>query len=173
MFGFFQYKNLLGLMESSNNYKAVSGSGALGKYQFMPTTLNALRKTYNLTHWINQDVFLNSPYLQEMYIGAQIRDSKDFLSNNNLTRFIGSDVTGSKRYHHITVPLSIYGLLAGVHLAGAGNVAGYFETGYDPDDGTTSLSDYMAFFSKNLKSANDLFYYSAFAFVVFSILYLK
>lgn len=173
MYDLFQYKSLLGFMESNDDYKAVSGSGALGKYQFMPTTLNALRDLFGLIDWGNTEVFLNSSFLQEMYIDAQIKDSYNFLTNNNLTRFIGSNVTGSKRFPSLTVSLSVYGLLAGVHLAGAGNVVEYFESGYDPDDGNTSLTDYMAFFSKNLRSANDLFYYAAFAFIVLSVLYLK
>jgi len=44
-----KYKKLLAQMESNNNYKAYNPlTGALGKYQFMPSTLDNLKNNYFL-----------------------------------------------------------------------------------------------------------------------------
>jgi len=149
MNGFNQFKNMLANLESGNNYKAVNASsGALGKYQFLPTTLNALQSAYNLPNWYNEFIFLNSPDLQELYFNKHIADLTLFIDNNNLRRFVGTPVSSSKRFRHINTSIGFYGLLAGAHLAGTGNLLKYLENGYNPDDGSTSLSDYIAYFSK-------------------------
>lgn len=145
-----EYQNLLGFMESSNNYKSINGIGALGRYQFMPTTLNSLKRKYNLPDWKNSATFLNNPALQDQYFDALYTDSMNFIKNNNLIQYIGSKRTGKKRYKNITVNINEYGMLAAIHLSGGGNLIKYFKTGADPDDGFTSLSDYLVYFSYKL-----------------------
>ena len=44
-------------------------------------------------------------------------------------------------------------MLAAIHLSGGGNLKKFFQTGYDPNDGLTSLTDYLVYFSKNLSGS--------------------
>jgi len=149
------FKYRLAQMESGGNYQAVNpSSGALGKYQFMPTTLNSLQSLYNLPHWFSSNEFLNHPELQEIYFDSHIQDLTSFIDNNGLRINEGSLVRGSMRFSRINVPVTFYGLLGGAHLAGTGNLKRFFETGYDPNDGQTSLSDYIAYFSKGVPGVN-------------------
>jgi hypothetical protein len=152
-----KYKNLLGFMESNNDYSIVNSIGAIGKYQFMPGTLNTLKSKYNLTDWKNQTIFRNSPALQELYIDALISDSLTFIENKNLNSFIGIPVKGSKRFKGINANLNIYGMLAGIHLAGATALENFLKSNIDPNDGFTSLSDYAAFFSSNINTFFNAF----------------
>lgn len=153
-----KYKTLLGQMESGNenfpdgNYNATNAIGALGKYQFMPTTLNALKRIYNLPDWKNDNYFLSHPELQEVYINALFEDSVNFIRSNNLSAYSGKVVTGRKRFKNITTPINEYGMLAAIHLSGFGNLKRFFTNGHDPDDGLTSLSDYLVYFSSKLSS---------------------
>ena len=144
-----QYKQLLGLMESSNNYKAENPAGALGKYQFIPSTLNYLQGKYNLPAW-DRETFLNSPGMQEQYETYYIKDCQQTIKQAGLNKYFGRSVTGSMRFPNITANLSEAGMLAGMHLAGQGSIQRFFSTGYNPNDGYTSLTDYMAYFSNKL-----------------------
>jgi hypothetical protein len=146
-----KYKSLLALMESDNNY--FISSPALGKYQFTTGNLNSLKNLYSLPDWKNAATFVNSPQLQEIYFNALYIDSLNFIKQNNLEKYTGLVKTGSKRFKTITAPINIYGLLAAIHLSGGNNVKNYFVTGYDPNDGFTSLSDYLVYFSEKLQSA--------------------
>ena len=152
-----KYKSLLAQMESGNNYKKTNLIGALGKYQFMPATLNGLKSNYNLPAWNNANYFLNNPALQELYIDTLINDSISFIETNNLNQYSGFTISGSKRFKTITTPINIYGMLAAIHLSGSGNLKRFFRDGYNPDDGLTSLKDYLAYFSKNLSSGLNNF----------------
>lgn len=143
-------------MESGDNYKAKNSIGALGRYQFMPATLNSLKNIYDLPAWYDADYFLSSPILQETYQSALIKDSLKFIDDNNLKTFYGRLVTGSKRFKTITAPLNVYGMLAAMHLAGGKNLVKFLTTGYNPDDGETSLSDYAALFSSKLSNLETI-----------------
>ena len=172
MQGFESFKNLLGRMESNNNYLAInSSSGALGKYQFLPSTLTSLQFNSNLPPWLSDYNFLNSPGLQEIYFKAHINDLTNFINNNDLNRFTGSLVRGSKRFLGIRAPLNIYGMLAGAHLAGPGTLRNYLNTGSNPDDGYTSLTDYMAYFSKNTADVGYLIPVLGLAFLSLVLVY--
>jgi hypothetical protein len=149
------YKNLLGTMESGNNYKAVSTSGALGRYQFIPDHLNYLGLKYDLPYWKDPETFLGSPLLQEMYMDKQIIDITNYIEDKNLSRYYGTVIRGSLRFENIAAPLNLYGLLAGAHLAGKGALRSYFLIGSSPDDGFTSLTDYMVYFSEKMRSSID------------------
>jgi hypothetical protein len=147
-----KYKQELAKTESGNNYRATNSAGALGKYQFMPTTLTTLQYRYNLPPWLNVENFLSNGNLQEKYIDALILDSVKFINRNGLSKHYGKIVTGSMNpaMKNISAPITKYGLLGAIHLSGGGNVLNFFSTGYNPNDGHTSLSDYMAYFSKNV-----------------------
>jgi len=170
--GLNQFKNLLGQMESGGNYQAVnSSSGALGKYQFLPATLTALQFEYNLTPWLDDYNFLNSPALQEVYLESHLQDMTDSIRSNNLTAYLGRRVTGSKRFTGLTTYVNIYGLLGAAHLSGVGNLRRYFNSGYDPDDGLTSLTDYLAYFSSSSGDTGFIFPLVALAFMFGIVLY--
>lgn len=154
MFDYYSYTNLLGQLESSSNYKAKNSIGALGKYQFMPSTLNALKNLYQLPDWKNAEYFLNNPSLQETYENYHIADGLAFINANNLKQYLGKDIKGGKRFKTVFAKINIYGLLAGIHLAGGGNLKKFLEQGKDYDDGKTAISDYIAYFSKNIIDFN-------------------
>ena len=92
-----KYKELLGYMESSNNYQETNPSGALGKYQFMPSTLSALQKKYKLPDWRPANNFLNDFSLQEQYLERHIQDTLDYIDVSGMKKYIGHMVKGSKR----------------------------------------------------------------------------
>jgi len=151
-----KYKLLLGQMESGNDYSIINSIGAIGKYQFTTDTLNSLKQNYNLPAWISPSYFASRPDLQEKYINALIDDTLNFITRNNLTQYTGQQVTGSMRFKTITAKLNIYGMLAGAHLAGATNLKKFLTTGYNPNDGLTSLSDYAALFSSSLSNFSNI-----------------
>lgn len=168
-----KYKQLLGMMESNNNYKAYNPlSGALGKYQFMPSTLNSIKNNYFLSDWIDKNSFLDNPLLQERYEDVLIEDTLNFINNNNLIQYLGTTVTGSKRFPNILSKVNIYGMLAAAHLSGVGNLQNHFLLGSDPNDGQTSLTDYLAFFSSKLSTSN-LIDTTLLAFMLGIVLYWK
>jgi len=172
MIDFIKYKKLLAQMESSNNYKAVNPfSNALGKYQFIPTTLNSLQAVYNLPAWIDASNFLNNPSLQELYIDALIKDTLKLINELGLNRYLGTSVIGSKRFINKKANVNIYGLLAGSHLAGVGSLKRYFVNGVNPDDGQTSLSDYIYYFSDKLNGGSEILFSVGIAFIMFYLLY--
>ena len=145
-------------MESGNenfpdgNYNATNAIGALGMYQFMPTTLNSLKRIYNLPAWNNDNYFLSHPELQEVYMNALFEDSVNFIRSNNLSAYSGKVVTGSKRFKSITTPINEYGMLAAIHLSGSSDLKRFLLTGYDDNDKYTSLTDYLVYFSSKLSS---------------------
>jgi hypothetical protein len=150
-----KYIELLGYMESKNNYSIQNSIGALGRYQFMPNTLNSLQRLYNLPAWNNANYFLSSPGLQDKYINALIDDSLAAIKRNDLEKYLGRQVTGSKRFKTITAPLNLYGMLAAIHLSGVNNLKQFLLIGVNPDDGFTSLSDYAALFSSKLTGLSN------------------
>jgi hypothetical protein len=175
-----KYSQLLAQLESgslnipnSYNYQIQNPIGALGKYQFMPTTLNYLRDKYNLKDWDNSEKFLKDWALQETYFVKSVIDILSFIDSNNLKQYLNKTISGSMRFKTITTKINIYGMLAGAHLAGTNNLKDYLESGHDPNDGFTSLSDYIAYFSLNLsdlKFNNNLY---VFAFLLIFLLYFK
>lgn len=146
-----KFKYELGQSESSNNYQAVNPSGALGRYQFMPATLNSLQTIYSLPAWIGKEHFLTSPSLQDLYFEKHLDDLMNYIRNNNLDNYYGVPVVGTMKYKGLQSTFNEAGMLAAMHLAGTGNVKKYFQSGYNPNDGMTSLTDYAAYFSDKFK----------------------
>jgi len=155
LFNLKKYKELLGYMESKNNYTISNSIGALGKYQFMSETLNSLQALYNLPAWKNANYFLSRPDLQETYLDYLVKDTLAYIKNNDLEKYIGQQVTGTKRFKTLTAPLNIYGMLAAAHLSGVNNLKSFLIFGANPDDGFTSLSDYAALFSSKLSGLSN------------------
>lgn len=158
-----KYKELLGFVESKNNYSIKNSIGALGKYQFMPGTLNALQNIYSLPAWKNENNFLSNPDLQELYIDALIKDTLNYIDANGLKKYLDVPVSGSMRFKTLTARLNIYGMLAAAHLSGSNALKNFLESGINPNDGFTSLSDYAALFSSSISGfSNSLVYLLAF-----------
>ena len=134
---FEDYKIKMGKLESNNNYKIVNRYGYLGKYQFGKKTLKGLIKEgYLKTDNIND--FLKDPELQEKAMDALINCNLDYISRNNLNKYIGQTIGG--------ISISLTGLLAGSHLVGPYAVKRYLKTNgrvIKKDANGTSVKDYM------------------------------
>lgn len=164
------YKDILGKEESNNNYKSINSIGAIGKYQMMPSTLNSLKRIYGLPDWYDTNYLINHPELQEQYENALILDSLTFIDNNHLDSYLGKEVKGTMRYPGLISKLNIYGMLAAIHLSGPQSLNLFLKTGYNDDDGNTSLSDYAAYFSS--KTVNNVNYaFLGLAFLGLFLLY--
>lgn len=166
-----KYSNLLCRLESICNYKITNQIGALGKYQFTLDTLRALQSKYGLTPFVNATNFLNNPQLQEYYFDWLVYDTLLFISNNRLENYKNKIVTGTMKFKGLSAPLNIYGMLAVAHLGGANGLKKFVESGINPNDGETSLSDYAAYFSKNLKETPAGLKNLLFAFIPAIVLY--
>ncbi len=147
------YKNLLGYKESSGSYQTNTGNGAYGKYQFLPSTIRGIANLLNEMPPTITD-FLNSPQLQDRYLKALVEDSLSYIKNNNLKVFEGAEREGQG--NKIKSKINIYGMVAGIHLGGAGNFRDYLTKGIDKSDNTnrstggTYISDYVTFFSNKI-----------------------
>jgi len=139
------YKDLLAERESGNNYTTNTGNGAYGKYQFLKSTIKGIANILN-EEVPSIDEFLHSPQLQERYLDALVRDSLNYISNNNLESFENVSITGQG--NNITALANIYGLVAGIHLGGARNLKDFLRNKEDKKDSNgTYISDYVALFS--------------------------
>ena len=74
---FNQFKNAIGLKESNNNYGAVNRqSGALGKYQIMPSNIQGAGRGWDyetLGYDVSTSQFLKSPQIQEQIASAKLQ----------------------------------------------------------------------------------------------------
>lgn len=151
-FNLSDFSDELGKMESGNNYKIKNSIGALGKYQFMPTTLNDLRDRFKLPEWKPESNFLDSPDLQEQYFKNHVKNILTLVDEKEFNEFYGTLVTGRLRFTDLVTGANIYGIVAGSHLAGVGGCKKFVKGISDPDDGHTAVSDYVTYFSDSLKS---------------------
>ena len=129
-----QFLEDLGMRESSGNYKAVNQFGYLGKYQFGRKTLNAL----GYKDVTNRE-FLANASIQEEAMYALLSHNKKIL-RKTIKKYSGKIING--------IFITESGILAGAHLAGAGNVKKFFRKGYEFKDGNgTKMTSYMIKFS--------------------------
>jgi len=152
-FDFVRYAIELANMESSWNYTIINSVGAMGKYQFMPSTVRGLFKKYTLPDWKNPEHFTtsaNAPDIQEAYFFAFVTDNLATYKRRNLNQFVGNCTKGRLRFAHLTSRVNIYGIMAGGHLGGMRGVENYLKGKSDADDGLTSISDYVTLFSSKL-----------------------
>lgn len=128
------FKEALAFKESQGNYFIINTLGYLGKYQFGIGTLQ-LMGVYNAT------CFLNDPVLQEQAFHTNIARNK-WILRKDIERFVGKNIGG--------IEITESGMLAGAHLAGAGNVKRYLRSwgAFDVADSYgTSIAKYMKKFS--------------------------
>jgi hypothetical protein len=130
------HKNFLsaiGRRESSNRYDIINRYGYMGKYQFGRKTLNAIGFKN-----ISNSKFISSPRIQEAAMITLLRVNKKNL-RRQIKRHVGTVVNG--------VYITESGLLAGAHLAGAGNVKKWLRNGKLFKDGLgTSVVSYIELF---------------------------
>jgi len=135
-----QFREDLARSESGGRYGVVNPEGYTGKYQFGPARLtDYMRATGTM---FTMDQFRNSPELQERVQRWHEGDILDYVSANELDRFIGQVVGGVK-----ITPQSMLGM---AHLGGKAGMRQFLETGgeYNPEDSNgTSLRDYGQKFS--------------------------
>ena len=130
------HKNFLsaiGRRESSNRYDIINRYGYMGKYQFGRKTLNAIGFKN-----ISNSKFISSPRIQEAAMTTLLKVNKKNL-RRQIKRHVGTVVNG--------VYITESGLLAGAHLAGAGNVKKWLRNGKRFKDGLgTSVVSYIELF---------------------------
>ena len=105
------FADRLGLIESSGDYKIVNSLGAIGKYQFLASTLKILG--YDITPEAfrdNPNIF--PPQMQEQALRDLIQYNQSQLKK--FVSYIGQVIDGTK--------VTKAGLLAAAHLAGVGGV---------------------------------------------------
>jgi len=150
-FNFDSYRQLLGKVESNNDYEAVNkSSGALGRYQFIPETLDYLRQKFSLDDWINANEFLHNHNLQDKYLQAFIKDNRDSIISKGLNVYLGETIKGRLLYPELTAKLNWYGLHAGSHLGGVTGLQRFLVSNIDADDRHAAISDYCVYFSSKL-----------------------
>lgn len=127
------FLHAIGRRESSNRYDIVNRYGYMGKYQFGRKTLNSIGFKN-----IDNKTFLNSPEIQERAMISLLKSNKKIL-RRQIRRYVGTVVNG--------VYITESGLLAGAHLAGAGNVKKWLRNGRRFKDGLgTSMVSYIELF---------------------------
>jgi hypothetical protein len=104
------FMELVGEIESNNNYNIVNSYGMLGKYQFSPTTIK------HLGFDVTREEFLNNPALQDSVMVAYIRYNHDSLIEL-IERYEGTERNG--------VVLTRAAILAGAHFAGTNGMRTY------------------------------------------------
>lgn len=149
-FDYLSFADKLGYSESRNNYTIVNRIGALGRYQFMTTTISRVAIMAGLPVKLGQD-FLNDHTYQDMIYRSYVNIIIDYINLNNLDIYINDFVTGQK--NNLTEQIDIYGMVAGAWLGGEGGLYNILVNQIDkndnpqnPDQGTW-ISDYIAKFS--------------------------
>jgi hypothetical protein len=104
------FMELVGEIESNNNYNVVNSFGMLGRYQFSPTTIRYLGFD------VSQEEFLNNSVLQDSVMVAYIRYNHNHL-NELIERYEGTERNG--------VVLTRAAILAGAHFAGTNGMRSY------------------------------------------------
>jgi hypothetical protein len=127
------FLSAIGRRESSNRYDIINKYGYMGKYQFGRETLNSIGFKN-----ISNSKFISSPRIQEAAMITLLRVNKKNL-RRQIKRHAGTVVNG--------VYITESGLLAGAHLAGAGNVKKWLRNGKRFKDGLgTSVVSYIELF---------------------------
>lgn len=137
------YQNLMdeiGMSESSGRVDVVNQIGAIGKYQFMPRTLE------DLGLLIRPDEFAEDPSLFPEVVQDSIM-LEHLKRNEQYLQEIISQYEGDTLECGTIVTRA--GILAAAHLAGCYGVERYFKEGHNPQDiNGTSILTYLNKFQK-------------------------
>ena len=146
-----KFKESLGLRESSMRPNVINQIGAMGIWQFMPYTLSDLGLGHITPNKFRQNPDIFPIELQEYVLDLKIERDLKLLSHqwwrgerskNYIDMYVGSNIYG--------VEVTLSGIIAACHIAGAGGVIRFFDTAgmYNPQDANkTSLLSYLREFS--------------------------
>jgi len=151
------FSNELANSESSNNYLAINSEyNAFGKYQFSENTFNDMLEKLGMVP-VSINEFLNNKSLQETAFREYVKEILDFISNNNLGKFLEYFITG--KTNKIYTQINQYGLVAGAWLAGRQGLKSYLDDNKDAHDSNgTYVSDYISKFSENFNKKKSQLY---------------
>ncbi|MBO6507984.1 MAG: hypothetical protein JJ979_05795 [Roseibium sp.] len=133
--GFDDINSSLAHTESGGRYDIRNSEGYTGKYQFGQERLNDFNRA-NGSKYTTDDL-LKSPELQETVQNWHIGDIDKYITDNELSGFVGQEIGGVK--------LTQNSLRAMAHLGGNAGMKRFLQSGgrYNPSDSNgTSLLDY-------------------------------
>ena len=143
------FRDDLGMRESSDNYAAVNRFHYMGRYQLGSLALQDigfqdqngawtdLAKSYGIS---SEQDFLNSPEGQDEIVEIYHRRLCSYIRANDLDDYIGTTYCGVK--------VTKSGLLAACHLVGIGSLIRGLESGQAVYDGNgVSAAEYMELFA--------------------------
>lgn len=137
-----EFKDAIGMVESSGNYQCVNKFGYLGKFQFGMARLCDLGVTsrrapgsshsaFEFNFPLSKDIFLSCPRIQDRCFDKHVQMLKKKIPKTIGDRFI--DLSGA---------------IAGCHLLSTTGLFSYFVQGIDMEDANgTKFSDYYHRFS--------------------------
>ena len=134
------FREALGQSESGGDYGVVNTLGYSGKYQWGPARLQDYNKAMGTDYSMEQ--FLANPAVQEEAQAWHESDIMDYVFDQGLDRYIGSNVAG--------VTMTPEAMISMAHLGGKSGMRQFVESGgeYNPEDAYgTSLRDYAQKFS--------------------------
>jgi len=132
-----ELKRRIAILESNGNWRAVNvKSGALGKYQFLPSTLESMRKR-RLIDTTEKNLckmnFLADTVLQEAYMDKLLSMNLDKIKKNRYGELVGQEIDG--------VTVTLEGMLAASHLLGFYSVDWYVSCLKDINPGLRNRFD--------------------------------
>ena len=131
-----QFQDALKESESSGNYGVVNTEGYMGAYQFGEDRLTDYKN--DTGEEFDNETFTNSKDLQDKVFAWHTNDIKNYITNNNLSDYVGKEING--------VPITLNGLIAVAHLGGNYGMKKFLLSNgeYNPADSVgTSLVDYL------------------------------
>lgn len=146
---FSDFRFLLVDSESTSNYRANNGI-AFGLYQFTKARIKTVAEYLNESI-PSVELFLTDRAMQDRFFLAHIELILAYIELNQLLTFEGKLITGKNKYPQ-TVPVNIYGIVAGAHLGGESGVKNFLQNNVDRKDKFgTYISDYVAKFSDKMQ----------------------
>jgi hypothetical protein len=138
-----RYISTIAHHESRDSYLAINKyTGALGRYQFMPSTLSSYLKKKRLTvdRAVTEKVFLQDTTLQDAMMIEFMRRHILSLERSGLIDYVGTT--------HRGIDITVEGLLAGAHLGGLGGLKSFMRGDDNRKDiHNTSVGDYIGIFN--------------------------
>jgi len=149
--GFVDFKNAIGMRESSNDYTVENKYGYLGRYQFGLARLSDFglcsrrvgtrgygNKSFVWKSPFSESVFLNSPSLQDMVFSSHVRNYK-LIINRRYGMWVNKDIYG--------VRVTVSGIIACFHLLGMGGFNDFLSGKDGSDANGTKATDYIKLFA--------------------------
>jgi hypothetical protein len=142
--GLDQFSYDLGLRESGNNYLIKNSLGYLGRWQFGLARLCDYGividdgYSYKWKKGYSEEIFLNSPALQDKVFKWHIEDLKKRIGIG-FAKYLNKEVNG--------VYFDLSGGIAGAHLSGIGGIIDFINNQNKVDAYGTTVKDYIQQFS--------------------------